>query len=61
MKQMAEITKTEFLAVRSLMKCCFRSTETIGLLGMGAQDGQLDFHTAPEFCKESENGKLYIL
>ena len=23
-------------------------TETIGLLGMGAQDGQLDFHTAPE-------------
>ena len=24
------------------------STETIGLLGMGAQDGYLDFHTAPE-------------
>ena len=23
-------------------------TETVGLLGTGAQDGQLDFHTAPE-------------
>ena len=27
------------------------SMETIGLLGMGAQGGHLDFHTAPEFCK----------
>ena len=29
----------------------FTSTETIdiGLLGTGAQDGHLDFHTAPEF------------
>ena len=26
------------------------STETMGLLGMGAQDGHLDFHTAPEPC-----------
>ena len=24
------------------------STETVGLLGTGAQDGHLDFHTAPE-------------
>ena len=24
------------------------STETVGLLGMGAQDSHLDFHTAPE-------------
>ena len=31
-----------------LLKCCFTSTETIGLLGMGAQDVHLDFHTAPE-------------
>ena len=27
---------------------CFTSTETIGLIGTGAQDGHLDFHTAPE-------------
>ena len=30
------------------LKCCFTSTETVGLLGMGAQDSRLDFHTAPE-------------
>ena len=34
-------------------ECCFSSTETIGLLGTGAQDVHLDFHTAPELwlCK----------
>ena len=26
----------------------FTSTETVGLLGTGAQDGHLDCHTAPE-------------
>ena len=31
-----------------LLKCCFTSSETVGLLGTGAQDGYLDFHTAPE-------------
>ena len=31
-----------------LSECCFTSTETVGLLGTGAQDGLLDFHTAPE-------------
>ena len=31
-----------------LLKCCFMSTKTVGLLGTGAQDGHLDFHTAPE-------------
>jgi len=31
-----------------MAECCFTSIETIGLLGMGAQDGHLDFHTAPE-------------
>ena len=31
-----------------VMKCCFTSTETVGLLGTGAQDGHLDCHTAPE-------------
>ena len=33
-----------------LVHCCFTSTETVGLLGTGAQDGQLDFLTAPELC-----------
>ena len=31
-----------------LVECCFTSTESVGLLGTGAQDGHLDFHTAPE-------------
>ena len=31
-----------------LVQCCFASTETIGLLGTGAQDGRLVFHTAPD-------------
>ena len=33
---------------RSIVQCCFTSTETVGLLGTGAQDVHLDFHTAPE-------------
>ena len=33
-----------------LVECCFTSTETEGLLGTGAQDVHLDFHTAPELC-----------
>ena len=32
------------------LKCCFTSTETVGLLGTGAQDVHLDFHTVPELC-----------
>ena len=31
-----------------LVDCCFTSTETVGLLGTGAQDGYLDFYTAPK-------------
>ena len=31
-----------------VVECCFTSTETVVLLGTGAQDGHLDFHTAPE-------------
>ena len=31
-----------------MVECCFTSPETVGLLGAGAQDGHLDFHTAPE-------------
>ena len=33
---------------RRLVECCFTSTETVDLLGTGAQDDHLDFHTAPE-------------
>ena len=33
-----------------VVECCFTSTETVGLLGTGALDGRLDFHTAPELC-----------
>ena len=36
--------------VLSWWMCCFTSTETVGLLGTGAQDGHFDFHTAPELC-----------
>ena len=32
----------------ALLKCCSTSTETVGLLGTGAQVVYLDFHTAPE-------------
>ena len=35
----------------SSVKWCFTSTETVGLLGTGAQDGHLDFHTVPELCR----------
>ena len=36
-----------------MVECCFTSTETVGLLGTGAQDGHLDFHTAPElWCND---------
>jgi len=31
-----------------MAECYFTSTETVGLLETGAQDGHLDFHTAPE-------------
>ena len=31
-----------------MFECSFTSTEAVGLFGTGAQDGHLDFHTAPE-------------
>ena len=40
-----------------LVECCFTSTETVGLLGTGAQDDHLDFHTAP--AGALTNWKLY--
>ena len=38
------------VAVLGFMKCCFTSTKIVGLLGTGAQDVHLDFHTTPELC-----------
>ena len=37
------------------LKCCFTSTESAGLLGTGAQDGHIDFHTAPELWISREH------
>ena len=42
-----------------LLKCCFTSTETVGLLGTGAQDVHLDFHTAPELCGRCLSTELF--
>ena len=39
-----------YLYISTLVEYCFASTETAGLLGTGAQDGYLDFYTAPELC-----------
>ena len=36
------------VSVAVKLKCCFTSKEIVGLLGTGAQDVHLDFHTAPE-------------
>ena len=47
------LTKTN-KRVELKLKCCFTSTETVGLLGTGTQDVHLDFHTAPELCKRVE-------
>ena len=48
------------VGVEMLLECCFTSTETAGLLGTGAQDGHLDFHTAPELCTEVREEGDYI-
>ena len=34
---------------------------TVGLLGTGAQDGHLSFHTAPELCVLRREGSLFVL
>ena len=41
------------------LKCCSTATETVGLLGTGAQDGHLDFHTAPELCRVLYNNSTF--
>ena len=43
-----------------LVACCFTSTETVGLLETGAQDGHLDFHTAPELCLSYRSSALLL-
>ena len=43
-----------------MMKFCFTSTETVGLLGTGAQDGHLNFHTAPELCTDARGAYLAL-
>ena len=43
-----------------MLKCCFTSTETVGVLGTGAQDGHLDFHTALELCVHAINRRSFI-
>ena len=43
------------------LKCCFTSTETVALLGTGAQDGHLDFHTAPELCEDAAVCEFLLL
>ena len=35
-----------------MVECCFTSTETVGLLGTGGQDGHLGFYTVPELWPE---------
>ena len=40
------------------LEFCFRSTETVGLFGTGAQDVHLDFHTVPELCKQASGDSL---
>ena len=44
-----------------LLKCCFTSTETVGLLGTGAQDVHLDFHTAPELWSNKSQAKPFYI
>ena len=41
-----------------MTKCCLTSTETVGLLGTGAQDGHLDFHTATELWARGQARKI---
>ena len=37
-------TQQRYAVVVVVVECCFTSTETVGLLGTGAQDVHLDFH-----------------
>ena len=46
------VISSHLTVAEDTLKCCFTSTETVGLLGTGAQDGHFDFHTAPELCRK---------
>ena len=48
-------------AVFGWLKCCFTCTETVGLLGTGAQDVLLDFHTASELCEDAAVCEFLLL
>ena len=39
-----------------MVQCCFTSTETVRLIRTGAQDGHLEFHTAPELWSSDPAG-----
>ena len=43
------------------LKYFFTSTETVGLLGTGAQDGHLDFHTTLELYSIKTGRDAYVL
>ena len=44
-----------------MVQCCFTSTETVGLLGTGARDVHLDFHTAPELRPENADDDDHVV
>ena len=46
----ADVLGTHSNFHKRLVECCFTSTETVDLLGTGARDVHLDFHTALELC-----------
>ena len=48
------------VAVLGFMKCCFTSTKIVGLLGTGAQDVHLDFHTPPELLGSVQGGEVML-
>ena len=56
--QRAEMKNNVGVAV--VVEYCFTSTETVGLLGTGAQDVHLEFHTAPEYTakQRTENQNI---
>ena len=55
------IASTPCVRVCCWLKCCFTSTETVGLLGTGTQDVHLDFHTAPELCKSNDTRAVLVV
>ena len=48
------------LKQEKVQKYCFTSTETVALLGTGAQDIHLDFHTLSELSKVQKSQQEYL-